>query len=100
MKALDIFNKLFDKAAWYTSKNATRRPNANKGKPGEFLDYLSFEERQILSNLSSNDLSQEKIPRGNIEITVYPDSYSWQLKSFEDDCSKMKIEFDKKIIKY
>jgi len=101
MKPIDVFHKLFGIAYELTNRSSLRRkPENQRGKPGELLNKLSTEERKILDNLSSDDIADEKkIERGLIDLSAYPDSFSLLEKQAKEDLSNSKIEFDKKIIK-
>ena len=62
------------------------------GKPGEVINSLSYEEREVLQNLKSEDLSLERIPRGQIELFTSGEQPYSMLK---DKC----LDFDKRILK-
>ena len=100
MKAIDIFRKLFRKA-YQLSGSCSGRINwsdkRNPGPPGELVKSLSNEEREILKDLRSSDLSEEKIPHGEIDIiSYYANITDPDMPNYIKD---QKLKFDKKIVK-
>lgn len=91
MKAFDIFRKLIDNIY---IQSVFKRKSLNT--PGALIKQLSSEEREILSQLSSKDISHENvIPEAKI---FAEDDYQLRHK-FDLEISQEKINFDKLILK-
>lgn len=99
MKPFEVFEKLMNKAIMYCLRYPTVRqtPDKYQGTPGELLKHLSEEEREALSHLKSNELSEDVIPAKHAaEISCTITSAEKYNSSF---IKKDKLEFDQRIKK-
>lgn len=91
MKAIDVFRRLIDSVH---VQSIFKRRSLNA--PGALVKQLSSEEREVLTQLSSKDISHENvIPEAKM---FAEDDYQTRHK-FELELSQSKIEFDKIILK-
>jgi len=93
MKAIDVFRKLIDKVYLHVSFTNRRK----KLEVGALVKGLSVEERQILSELKSDDLSEGKVVTEEVKLFAYDEyheKYKYDIISREE-----KLKFDKFILK-
>lgn len=77
MTPIDILSRAFS----YTLLSSRKIPN----RPGAVIEKLSSEDRQVLSELKSDDISSDVVPRDQI---------------FGDDAHYRQKEFDKELMAF
>lgn len=76
MTAKEVFEKLISKAASHCMRlGSTLRRRQPHGKPGELVEQLSPEERELLKNLTVKDFPSKEIPRGRLEYFTEAHEY-------------------------
>lgn len=99
MNAIDAFRYLFERAYWWIGRHSVYQIRRGEvGKPGELVERMSAEEREALKGLTSEQLSEGKVPKTDIYLTAEGSFFSP-----DETANKMvrdaKLEFDKKIVK-
>ena len=80
------------------SPSKARNGEVDRGVPGETIKYLSQDEREILQNLTADDIAIEKLPFNQVWFLV--DTENWYSPRYYDTMlHDEKIEFDKKFFK-
>jgi len=100
LKPFDVLQKLIANATarfHRMSASKARNGEADRGKPGEMLEYLSQTEREVLQNLTADDTAIEKLPFNQVWFLV--DNENWYSPRYYDIMlHDEKIEFDKKLL--
>lgn len=97
MNARDIFEKLRIMATGFLGPRdqLKRRRGEPIGVPGELVNSLSEQEREVLKDLKPSDISEETIGRG--ELRYYADQSD--SKVMDEQFKADRIKFDQKILK-
>lgn len=95
MKAIEVFRKMISISVFYDMF----RRGAYKNKPGAVNQKLTEEERQVLQDITADEINSE-FPIQDVNKDKFIGSdIEWQNKNFQEKFSEEKMEFDKKIKK-
>lgn len=95
----EIFDQLFGQAYWWTTRYHTDKiRNHEVGKPGEMIERMAPEDREILKDLKAEDISDDKVTKGNVYLAAEQANYlSWDY--YTKMIKEAKLQFDTKILK-
>lgn len=95
MKAVEILQKLIDVAYWWSGRQnpSQLRRGETDSKPGDMLKKLSAEDRALLSDLKSEDISEDKVTEHSRDMVVLMSNY-YDEQKYTQDLKDAKINFD------
>ena len=99
MTPIESFKFLFNRAYfWINRQNPWKLREGTAGKPGELVEKMSAEEREALKGLTSDQISEGKVSKGEVQLAA--DSTFYSNKEYYDRITKeAKLKFDKQIVK-
>ena len=97
---VDVFLKLVDATYWWlTRQSPTKLRNHEVDtKPGDMLNKLSQEERDIICKLTSNDIAPDKVQQHDVNMTALTSEY-YDSQGFDKQLREAKLVFDAKLKK-
>lgn len=99
MKAIDIFDKLLARVQWWYARHSPTklRYGEVESKPGEFIVNLEPEEREILGQLTSEELSDNEL-MGTKNVYYMVGNENFHNDKYSDSLfRKAKLKFDQDI---
>lgn len=97
---IDVFLKLVDATYWWiTRQSPTKLRNHEVDtKPGDMLNKLSREERDIICKLTSGDISSDKVQEQAVNMAALTSEY-YDRQDFDKQLREAKLVFDTKLKK-
>ena len=97
-RPIEILLKLIDMAYWWGNRmpNEMERIPEKDRKPGFLISRLDKEDRQVLQNLKSEDLAEEKLQKDATNMAILT-SRHYENQELDKKMRNTRLEFDKKL---